>query len=394
MLRALDIDQSVELVLQKSHKIKEQKMKLQKFQSELEMKKGNFYPKIDFSYKVGYGSLDALENRATLNMGINLFNGLKDQSFVAMQEKNIQSQEEEVRGIKEEVKYRTKKLYVQTLLAKGSLELFEESAKLLELQLKQAQQFYRQGISAKNAVLSVEVSLASAKLEINFYQTRLQYLIAVMNELMESHFEISQLQDLPLCEEEVDYDQLSLVMFEYKPPYQALQRQKEALEYELTALRGNYYPKLDLNVSGDYRLDKTYESKTQAFVGLGVSLNLFDGLKDSKRIEAKHYELLALESKISAYKKDALMELKKAVGEFHLARDQYLLSTKAIENAQENYRIVSNRYKQKLETSNALLDAELMLKNARANLLKSKYALWENFFYVEYLAGGNKGIFY
>lgn len=394
-LRAFDLHSSIDLVLEKSHKLKEQKMKLYKLQSELGIYSSNYYPKIDLSYSGNYGAISSnFDNKINLGLGINLFNGLKDQNSIAMQEKNIQSQKEEIRREQEEVKYMTKKLYVQILLTKGSLDISKESAHLLELQLKQAEQFYKQGISAKNSVLSVEVSLASARLEINSYLTRLNYLISAMEEMMESKIELSEMEDLPLYEEEIDYDRLSALIFDYRPEYRALQRKKEALGYEIASLKGEYYPKVDFGISGEYRPNAKNDPASQVSIGLSMRLNLFNGLKNLYSIEAKQYELLALESKILAYKKDALTELKKAVGDFNLAKDQYILSTKTIESAQENYRIVSNRYKQKLETSSDLLDAEIKLRNARANLLKSKYGIWESLFYVEYLMGGNKNYFF
>lgn len=394
-LWALDVYESVEIVLQKNYKIKEQQAILQKLQKELGVYKGNYYPKIDLSYKGAYSApSNQFGNRASVGVELNLFNGLKDQNAIQMQEKYIKGQEEEIRRVQEEVKYMTKRLYVQILLTKGLLEISKESAHLLELQLKQAQQFYKQGIWAKNNVLSVEVSLASAQLDINSHATQLHYLLSALEEMMEAKIDLETMKDLPLNENEIDYDKLSLIVFEYKPEYKVMQRQKEALQYEVSLLKGNYYPKIDLGVSGDYSFGGRYYGNSQAFVGLGVSINLFNGLKDSQKIQAKQYELLGLESKIAAYKKDVLIELKKAVGDFHLAKDQYILSKKTIESAQENYRIVSNRYKQKLETSNELLDAELMLKNARANLLKSQYGIWENYFYVEYIVGGNRGLFF
>lgn len=391
-LWSFDVYESVELVLQKNYKLKEQKAILQKLQSELGVYQGNYYPKIDASYRGGYGGLsNRFGNKASIGLELNLFNGLKDKNAVNMQEKYVQSQEEELKRVQEEVKYMTKKLYTQILLTKGLLEISQESVNLLKLQLKQAQQFYRQGIWAKNNVLSVEVSLASAQLEINSNTTQLNYLISALEEMMENKIDLKEMKDLPLNEREMDYDELSLLIFEYKPEFKAMQRKKEALQYEISMLKGNYYPKIDLGISGDYSFGGRYYGDSQVFVGVGVSINLFNGLKDSQRIQAKQYELLGMESKISAYKKDVLTELKKAVGDFNLAKDQYILSKKTIESAQENYRIVSNRYKQKLETSNELLDAELMLKNAKANLLKSQYGIWESYFYVEYLMGGNTG---
>lgn len=386
----LNIYESVELVLQNSHKVREQEHSLSKLKSELGIYYGAYYPKVDLSYQSIYAPIDRFGNRASLELSTNLFNGLKDQNNIKRQEQNILVQEEYVKKAQEEMKYMTKKLYVQILLAKGLLQTSQESLQLLENQLKQAQQFYKQGISAKNNVLSVEVSLASVKLDINSYTTRLNYLVSTLEQLIEQKINLEELEDLPINEEEVDYDRLSLIVFEYRPEYKALQKQKEALLYEIEGAKGGYYPKIDLGVFGDISFGGEYYGKSQARVALGLSLNLFNGLKDYSLIEAKRYELLSLESKIAEFRRNVLVELKKAVGDFHLSRDQYVLSKKTIESAQENYRIVSNRYKQNLETSSSVLDAELMLKNARASLLKAQYEIWEYLFYVEFLVGGNR----
>ena len=150
----------------------------------------------------------------SLQLSTNLFNGMSDYNSIKRQEKIIQAQDDEVSKIQSEVKYNIKKLYTQILLAKGLLETSEESAKLLELQLAQANQFYKQGISAKNNVLSVEVSLASAKLDINSYMTRLRYLLASLELLIEEKVDLNSLKDLASCEVELNYDQLSLIIFE------------------------------------------------------------------------------------------------------------------------------------------------------------------------------------
>ena len=163
------------------------------------------------------------------------------------------------------------------------------------------------------------------------------------------------------------------------------------LKAQLGIYEGAYYPKIDLSVGGDVVAGR--QNYTQANIQLGITLNLFNGLKDSSFVEYKRYELLSLQSKIQAYKKQILSELQKAVGDFNLAKDQYLLSKKTIQSAKENYRIVSNRYKQNLENASALLDAELMLKTARANLLQAQYGIWESLFYVEYLVGREVGGF-
>ena len=231
----------------------------------------------------------------------------------------------------------------------------------------------------------MEVSLASAKLDINSYMTRLRYLLASLELLIEEKVDLNSLKDLASCEVELNYDQLSLIIFEHQQEYRKMQKQEEALLFDIQSAKGDYYPKIDLSIGGD--INAGVQTYSQAKIQLGITLNLFNGLKDSSTIQSKRYELLSLHSKMQAYKKEVLSNLRQAVGDFNLAKDQYLLSKKTIQSAQENYRIVSNRYKQNLENATTLLDAELMLKTARANLLQAQYGIWENLFYVEYLVG-------
>lgn len=387
----LDINESVQKVLQKSHKIKEQEHILSSLKAQLGIYEGAYYPKIDLKNQSGYDTRNHFSNKTSLELSTNLFNGMSDYNTIKKQEQTIQAQDDVVLKTQSEVKYTVKKLYTQILLSKGLLETSKESAKLLELQLAQANQFYKQGISAKNNVLSVEVSLASAKLDINSYMTQLRYLLASLELLLEERVELSALKDLSSCEVELDYDQLSLIIFEHHQEYKRLQKQEQALLFDIQSAKGAYYPKIDLSVGTD--VFAGHQNYTQASLQLGITFNLFNGLKDRSNIELKRYELLSLQSKIQDYKKQVLSELKKAVGDFNLAKDQYLLSKKTIQSAQENYRIVSNRYKQNLENASALLDAELMLKTARANLLQAQYGIWENLFYVEFLVGREVGGF-
>lgn len=381
----LDINESVQKALQKSHKIEEQRHILSSFKAQLGVYEGAYYPKIDLKNQSVYDTRESFGNKTSLQLITNLFNGMSDYNSIKRQEKIIQAQDDEVSKIQSEVKYNIKKLYTQILLAKGLLETSEESAKLLELQLAQANQFYKQGISAKNNVLSVEVSLASAKLDINSYMTRLRYLLASLELLIEEKVDLNSLKDLASCEVELNYDQLSLIIFEHQQEYRKMQKQEEALLFDIQSAKGDYYPKIDLSIGGD--INAGVQTYSQAKIQLGITLNLFNGLKDSSTIQSKRYELLSLHSKMQAYKKEVLSNLRQAVGDFNLAKDQYLLSKKTIQSAQENYRIVSNRYKQNLENATTLLDAELMLKTARANLLQAQYGIWENLFYVEYLVG-------
>ena len=51
------------------------------------------------------------------------------------------------------------------------------------------------------------------------------------------------------------------------------------------------------------------------------------------------------------------------------------MAQEALIQAEENYRIVSNRYKERVETTSHLIDAELLLTQARTNVLVNRYGI-------------------
>ena len=65
-------------------------------------------------------------------------------------------------------------------------------------------------------------------------------------------------------------------------------------------------------------------------------------------------------------------EVARLLNNLELAKQKLIVSKVSLEQAQENYRIVSNRYQENIVNHIELLNAELMLTNVKSEIITSR----------------------
>ncbi|MDY3114216.1 MAG: TolC family protein, partial [Helicobacter sp.] len=88
-------------------------------------------------------------------------------------------------------------------------------------------------------------------------------------------------------------------------------------------------------------------------------------------------------SQKSALLEDLDLQLFSALEAYNLALNAYKISQIALKQAEENYRISKNRYEQRILSTSDFLDAELLLSEAKMNLILNKYAIVESLAQLE-----------
>ena len=84
-------------------------------------------------------------------------------------------------------------------------------------------------------------------------------------------------------------------------------------------------------------------------------------------------------------RKDIATELSNLLNSLNVAKEQLNLAKVALTQAEENYRIVSNRYQQNIANYIELLNAELLLTNAKSSLVTARYEIAMNIARIEHL---------
>lgn len=383
----LNLDEVIQLALQHSDVIKEQEFSAKQSRANLSAQYGNFSPKVGLQYTITHNTRvnDSVYtiNLSNIQMSYNLFNGLRDFYGLKSYKNLYQAQQYMHEASKQDIILLAKSLYIQILQAKDNLAISTESIRLLELQKSQAEQFYLQGVKAKSDLLSVEVMLANAKVTQSNDKNTLHYATLALQKLIMQEIDTHNLEDIQAFDlDKLHFEREKLIglMFSHRSEYLYIQEILASIENQKKALYGNFLPILDVSFSrrwysNDVSVLNRFGTNLQSQAHLGVSWNFFNGLSDVYAIESKRYEILATQSRISDLKKEMALALDKALDDLAIAKEQYSVSQKAIVLAEENYRIVQNRYQQNIETSRELLNVEVALNQARLHFNQSQHRI-------------------
>lgn len=383
----LNLDETIRLALQNSDVIKEQAFNTKQSRADLLAQYGRFSPKVGLQYTITQNTRvnDSVYtiNLSNLQVTYNLFNGLIDFYGLKSYTNLHKAQQYMYEASKQDVILLAKSLYIKILQARDNLAISTESIRLLELQKAQAEQFYLQGVKAKSDLLSVEVMLANAKVTQSNDKNLLHHATLALQKLIMQEVDVQTLEEIRLQSLETlsfDRERLLSIMLSHRSEYLYMQEMIASIENQKNALYGNFLPALDVSFSkrwysNDVSVLNRFGTNLQSQALLGMSWNFFNGLSDMYAIESKRYEVLATKSKLSDLKREMMLSLDKALDDLVIAKEQYSISQKAIVLAEENYRIIQNRYQQNIETSRELLNVEVALNQARLHFNQSQHRI-------------------
>lgn len=370
---ALSVEEIIHIALENNPTIEQQEYLLESAHANTQSIMGAFYPNINIGYQASRVRKGIDSKEANLALRYNLFRGFIDYHNSKNAKENENAQQYRLEASKQELILAIKTLYIALLQQKQQLVVFEDSIKLLEQQLKETSEFFRVGLVAKNNVLQVEVSLANAKQSYLAARSNLAYLQKDLEHYAGRALSLDELQEVNFKIPAYNFEQLESQMFEQRSEIKALQHEQNAQYHTIQSTNGMYFPSID--VVGEKSFATSGDAEDQVVGKLEISLNLFNGFSTYYAAQSERAKQLALGAQIAELKQQLHLQLFQAYESYSLALSAYQVAQEALIQAEENYRIVSNRYKERVETTSHLIDAELLLTQARTNVLINRYGI-------------------
>ena len=140
---------------------------------------------------------------------------------------------------------------------------------------------------------------------------------------------------------------------------QALLNASEAYKQMHLADKMNFLPRL--NAFGSYELydDEIFQADANGYLfGASLSWNLLEGTKRFGKAQKSKAEFEKSRFEYDQYKAESTVELNRAKRSFHDAKNNLKLSDLSVQQSKEAMRIRTNRYKEGLEKTTDLLQAE------------------------------------
>lgn len=277
-------------------------------------------------------------------------------------EANVENTKENINTII----YSIKSTYYNVLFAQAQVKVYEDTVADYQLQLEQAWGFYRYGTKPKVDVVTAEYNLGKAKLN----------LVKAKNVLDVARVKLSKIMGMPEYTNYELSDELTLNLFDIteenaiktalniRPELVAAKKSADAAKMNLRAARRTFTP--NVGIYGSYKSGIGDEYNLQSGqIGVGLSYNSLNILKVKKQIDQARAQYNKAKADYEDVKHDVYYNVKKTYMELETNREAIIIAKLALDQAKEQYRQVTGRYKAGVGTAIELKDGENTYLNAR-----------------------------
>lgn len=399
-LFSLTLDEAQERALQFAPQIRIANEQVRAAQSEERVAWATYHPVIGAGFNWQYTENTTAftfspVHRYNLTADYNLFHGGADSATIDARKAETQSSKFTETAAKSDLKLAVAQAYSDCLKAEKTLQIQTEQLASLTQQYLDTQTRFEQGMIAKNDLLLIDVDRLRAEQAVVQAKSNIEQTRSRLIQLLAGHFEADEvLQDLAVTlPQPTPFAHMLAQTYANRSELKALRQNRQAVLYERQAVMGNYLPSVDLHA--DYTVNdqarhlgtSLIQPKEQIVGMVNVSWTLYAGLSNTERrktlqaqadIEALRYEQIRL---------DLRHQLKIAYEAYKVALSARDVARKAMESAEENFRITNDRYQYGQVDTLTLLVARSNLTEATNGYNNAYYDLFVAYKALERISG-------
>lgn len=276
--------------------------------------------------------------------------------------------------------------YINVLRAQSALAVAESTVNSLSAHVRDVDDMFKSGSIARNDYLAAAVSLADSEQRKLQARNRLDLANAVYNRAVGRPLDAPVQLDgeLPGINANLDLtspETLTHIALQNRDELASLDATAEAYRFRSASARASSRPQLGLT-GGYVALQNDFLNRDEFWmVGVGVQWSLFDGGQARKRASALSYRAQAARQQRNNLSSLVELEVRQAWLRLNETTERQRLTERAVEQAEENLRVVRDRYRNGEGTNTEVLDAEVLRSISRSNYdnadFDAKLALYE-----------------
>lgn len=383
-LHALNLDEAKEIGVKNSFELKSIKENIQSLKEETKVLESGYLPTVDTRYSY-FNKDEAITSKLkeqssfVVEANYNLFNGFLDKYNIESLNYQVEAKSHYLNAIKQDKALNIAIKYINYLSAKKIHELKEEAVVMAEKHKNDSYSYYIHEMVAKNVYLETEVDFENAKYELISAKNSLD--IAKKELEHEINIEInSEIDDISLTIETLESEKFSKEL-ENRSEVKQMLSLIESLKSKHLALKSDYYPKVSIGAlhsrfGEDYSLNGFKNSPdNENQIGLNIKYNIYNGSSTTHKTNSTLFQINSLNEDLNKLKNEISLQLFRTLKNYNSAIQKIEVSKKTIEAATENYKIVSNQFKNQLVNSSTLIDAKYYLFSAKQQYILTLYDL-------------------
>ena len=278
---------------------------------------------------------------------------------------------------KQAVKLQTTQAYYQLLEYRNLIEVNQEAVDTLQEHLNNVNSQYRVGTVAKSDVLASEVQLANSQQSLVNAQNNYDVAMATLNNIigLPSDTLLNVKDSLQYTPYDLNLDDCTVYALDNRPDgivadYE-VEQAKESVEMAKAGYRPDVSAALVKNIQDEHEFG--HEQSETWTAGFTASWNIFDNGVTQSTIETAKAALRAKEEAAAASKEQIQLDVRQQYLSLLAAEKNIHTTSKAVEQAEEDYKIAQVRYSAGVDTNLAVMDAQEKLTSARTNYYTALY---------------------
>ena len=295
-----------------------------------------------------------------------LFDFGKTKATADMAKRLYEGAQEETKENINTIIYDIKSTYYNILFAQAQVHVYEDTVADYQLQLRQAQGFYKYGTKPKLDVVTAEYNLGKAQLNLvkakNILAVAKVQLSKIMGIPEYSNYELSD--EMSLNKFDITSEDAIKTALEVRPELISAKKNMDAAKMNLRAVRREFTP--DIGLFGSYSNSLGNEYNVQSGqVGVGLQYSGLNILRLKKQVDEANATYKMRQAQYENIKNNVYFNVQKNFLDLETAAEEIVIAKLALDQAREQYRQVTGRYKAGVGDAIELKDGENTYLSAR-----------------------------
>ena len=289
--------------------------------------------------------------------------------------------------------------YFNLLRARRGRVIAEESLAQAREHLKTAISFEKYGVVDRNDVLRARVRVAEVRQMLIKAKNAVELATSALNSVLGVNVNLPTrvIDDTRIIPFSLNLKDCLQLAIEHRPEFNVVQKAIGIEEEGIRAARAGHLPRI--YVAGGYSWnDDDYQRFADSGGNLhddnisgeiGIQIDLFSGGRTLAEMRKAKKKLARAEEKAKEVCDGISLQVKAAFLAIHEAKDRIGVAKEAVAQAEENLRLMNNKYRQNVVTSIDVIDAETLLTRSKQNYYTALYDYIVALARVENATGAN-----
>lgn len=330
------------------------------------------------TFDISPSILNSYTTKLTLTQPI--FTGFKLNSAINLAEIGVENAKEDFNKNRDDVVLNVKSAYWNMYKAKQFAALLDENIQQINARLKDAKNLFDQGLITRNDVLKLEVQLS----DILYRKTDADNAAELAKLALNNAMGLPLITEIDITDKAEVTEMASINLGDLintsksnRPELKSAGLRMKAGESNITMAKSGWYPQVAAVGNYNYarpnqRIFPTKdEFKGTWDLSLSVSFNIWNWMATSYQTEQAEVQLEQSKDAYKSVEDLVVLDVTQSYLGLKQAFNKVKISELGVNQAAENYRLTSDRFKQGLVLSADVIDAEVALLQAKTNLNNS-----------------------